>query len=188
MEQLPVNADGFYIGRAIEHAVQVKEETGSCTLSMKIELLRAYDETTKEWEDITHAGFYVYGGFNLLGKDGKLGPVQQRTVNAIQQLYNWDDGELETLENMDATGIEIMVDCKTSTDTNGMERCRAEWIMVPEQEPSRGGMKRLEGDKLKAISSKHAAAFRAIAKPKTETPAVSAPVGLDDGKPDGIGF
>lgn len=188
---LPAGNDGFYIGRAVEHSVQTNDETGSCTLSMKIELVRAYDESSKTWEDITEYNHFVYGGFNLLGKGGVLGQTQQKTVNTIQELFRWTDGELETLQNSDISQAYVMVDCKTSVDNNGQNRIRAEWIFVPEEHPTRGGMKKLSEDKLAELSSKHAAKFRAIAKPQTATaPAATPPAFIaGPGQPnDEIGF
>lgn len=175
MKHLPTEAEGFYKGRIVDHSISTNAETGSVTMSVKVEVDQQYDDDTKKWEAIdTH---FVYGGFNMLGKGGTLGKTQKRTVQTIQELFDWYDGQISTLQEQDISGVTVMVDCQTSQNEEGEDRIRAEWLHVPVDEPKRGGgsMERLSPDKLEQLSNQFAGAFRAIAKPKASNGPGSTP-------------
>src|SRR5687768_15795344 len=119
MPKLVVDADGFYTGRIVDHSISRNDETGSVTFKTRIALDKAYDNDTKTWDDISGHDYFVFGDFNMLGRGGNFGPTQKRTVQTIQDLFNWTDGLTETLQNMDISDVEVMVDVQTKTNDNG---------------------------------------------------------------------
>lgn len=171
MQLLPVDSDGYYIGRVIDHTVLENEETGSIQLGCQIALDYSYDDTSQEWSDIKDQEFYVGGYFTLRTSSQKGGKPMEKTVNVMAQVFGWTSGEVEELQMMDLSGKNVMVDVKTSVNINsGNPQIRAEWLMVPAKNPQRGGLAKMDEAKLQALSTRRASEFRAVMKPVPTTP------------------
>src|SRR5690606_6446503 len=123
-----------------------------------------WDEELKQWQHITEEGYETFAFFVLIGRADKGSQPQVETINTLATLYNWTDGSLTTLGNIDPSNVLIQVECQTSTNSKtGELRISAAFPKIPQAVVTKG--RQSDPEELKALTATHSSAIRAIIKP-----------------------